>query len=444
MRMMSRSGVPARQPVLHRAIAGLILGAVLAFLLVGLAAVLVARSIALDNALDEAERSAHMVGNDIILPDLPAAIAGDRAAIVRLNAAVADHDAIVRVKVWARDGAIVYSNNPAAIGRRFPLDEKVRAAIDNQASFVDISDLSDPENATERAAAKNGRLVEVYEPLTLGDGRRLAFEMYSTDRRVLAAESELTSQLVPFALLALLVMVLALLPIAISLLRRVGRAQEERGRLLRSALTASDRERRSIASHLHDGIVQDLMGASYALDAVAVSLPEGTSPQLAYLTDKTTSVIRNSVHDLRTLVVDIYPPDLTAVGLAGAIERLATSLRDTGVDVTVTASVADEPSPEIAATLYRCAREFLANVAKHARAKNARVGVESDRDAVALWVVDDGVGLPELGMGHGAETHLGLTLLRDNVVEMGGTLLVTDLQGGGVSAAVRLPCDATI
>jgi signal transduction histidine kinase len=427
--------------VLRGAIAGLVLGAVLAFLLVGLAAVLVARPIALDNAMDEAERSARMVGDDIILPDLPAAIAGDRVAIARLNTALGDHDAIVRVKVWARDGTIVYSNNPAAIGRRFPLDDKVRAAIDNQATFSDISDLSDPENATERAA-RNDRLVEVYEPLTLHDGTRLAFEMYSTDERVLAAESELTSQLVPFALMALLVMVLALLPIGVSLLRRVGRAQEERGRLLRSALTASDRERRSIASHLHDGIVQDLMGAGYALDAVAVSMPEGTPPQLTALADKATSVIRNSVHDLRTLVVDIYPPDLTAFGLAGAIEGLATSLRDTGVDVTVTESLADEPSPEIAAALYRCAREFLANVAKHARAKTARVSVESVRGAVSLWVVDDGVGLPELGQDRRAGAHLGLALLRDNVVDMGGTLLVTDRQGGGVSAAVQLPRDA--
>ena len=59
MRTRSRSGGPARQSVLRRAIVGLILGAVLAFLLVGLAAVLVARPIALDNAMDEAERSAH-------------------------------------------------------------------------------------------------------------------------------------------------------------------------------------------------------------------------------------------------------------------------------------------------------------------------------------------------------------------------------------------------
>jgi signal transduction histidine kinase len=154
-------------------------------------------------------------------------------------------------------------------------------------------------------------------------------------------------------------------------------------------------------------------------------------------------VIRNSVHDLRTLVVDIYPPDLTAFGLAGAIEGLATSLRDTGVDVTVTESLADEPSPEIAAALYRCAREFLANVAKHARAKTARVSVESVRGAVSLWVVDDGVGLPELGQDRRAGAHLGLALLRDNVVDMGGTLLVTDRQGGGVSAAVQLPRDAT-
>ncbi|HEY1570931.1 MAG TPA: hypothetical protein VGG05_06285 [Pseudonocardiaceae bacterium] len=57
--------------------------------------------------------------------------------------------------------------------------------------------------------------------------------------------------------------------------------------------------------------------------------------------------------------------------------------------------------------------------------------------------MDDGIGLPESGMDREAEAHLGLALLRDNVVDIGGTLLVTDRQGGGVSAAVRLPRDAT-
>ncbi|HEY3748738.1 MAG TPA: ATP-binding protein [Pseudonocardiaceae bacterium] len=439
---MSRNGPPARRPVLRRAITGLVLTAVLAFLVVGLAAVLVAHSIAQSNALDEAERSARTIGSDIFLPALPAALAGDTTAIVRLNAEVGNNNSIVRVKVWARDGTIVYSNDAEAIGNHFPLDDKVRAAIDEQKSFVDLSNLDDPENDTERAAAK-GPLVEVYEPLTLADGRRLAFEMYSTDARVVAAEVELTRQLVPFALGGLLVMVLAQLPVAVSLLRRVGRAQEERGRLLRSALTASDRERRSIASDLHDGIVQDLAAVGYTLGAVSAALPEDTAPQITAMTDSATKVVRNSVHDLRTLVIDIYPPDLTAVGLAGAIKGLATSLRDTGVEVTVEAALLDEPSPEIAATLYRCAREFLANATKHARAGKARVILESDKVAASLLVEDDGVGLPEMGLDRRTEGHFGLALLRDNVLDLGGTLQVTNRTGGGVSARVRLPRVAT-
>jgi two-component system NarL family sensor kinase len=430
--------MPARRPVLRRAIVGLVLTAVLAFLVVGFAAVLVAHSIARDNALAEAERSARTVGNDIFLPDLPAALAGDTTAVVRLNRAVGDHDTIVRVKVWARDGTIVYSNDPAAIGHGFPLDDKVRAAIDHQASSVDISNLTDPENDTERKAAK-GPLIEVYEPLTLDDGRRLAFEMYSTDARLVAAEAELTRQIVPFALVGLLVMVLAQLPVAVSLLRRVGRAQEERGRLLRSALMASDRERRSIASDLHDGIVQDLAAVGYTLGAVSAALPEDTAPQITAMTNSATKVVRNSVHDLRTLVIDIYPPDLTAIGLTGAIKGLAISLRDAGVAVTVTAALLDEPSPEIAATLYRCAREFLANAAKHAKAATTSIVLESDRMTATLLVEDDGVGLPAMGLDRREEGHFGLALLRDNVVDLGGTLQVTDRLGGGVSALVRLP-----
>jgi two-component system NarL family sensor kinase len=152
-------------------------------------------------------------------------------------------------------------------------DLAVRQAIERDISNSAMSDPTDPENHAETAT--HGQLVEVYTPLDLPDGRRFAFEVYASDGRVAKAKDQLTGQLVPFALLSLLVLALTQLPVSMWLVRRVSRAQAEHGRLLRSALTASDRERRTIARDLHDGVVQDLAGVGYALEAVSASLPAG-------------------------------------------------------------------------------------------------------------------------------------------------------------------------
>src|SRR6185369_5668068 len=91
--------------------------------------------------------------------------------------------------------------------------------------------------------------------------------MYFPDTRERQAEDDLGDRIVPFALLSLLVLALAQLPVSIWLVRRVTRAQRDRDRMLDQVLVASERERRQLARNLHDGVVQELAGAAYLLDA---------------------------------------------------------------------------------------------------------------------------------------------------------------------------------
>ena len=82
------------------------------------------------------------------------------------------------------------------------------------------------------------------------------------------------------------------------------------------ALSASERERRQIAADLHDGVVQDLAGAGYALAAVARRVEGPTATGVEHVG----RVVRGAVESLRRLMVDIYPPDLSGAGLPGAID----------------------------------------------------------------------------------------------------------------------------
>ena len=425
----------------RRSILALVVTAAVAFGLVATGSVLVARRIARDDVLAEALRSAPTVANAVFVPVLAAVISGDRQAVGLLDRAVrirSRDGSLVRVKVWAGDGTVIYSDAHSLLGKSFPASPHVHAAIAEQQDSVELSELKDAENLTE--VGTFDRLVEVYIPLTLDDGTRVAFEMYSTDARLKASENRLISELVPFALGALLVLLLTQLPVAVWLVRRVGHAQKERGRLLASSLAASERERRNIARDLHDGVVQDLAGAGYGLGAVTRSMPPDTTAGTRHLLEMSCAAVQRSVHDLRTLMVDIHPPDLTADGLENALRDLGGRLRDTAaIEVDVRVAPPAKVDPEVAALLYRCTRECLTNIAKHAAARHAIVQLTGDAVTVRLEVTDDGRGLPPGGFDRRAEGHVGLVLLADATRDLGGQLTVTSGVAGGTTVLLVLP-----
>jgi signal transduction histidine kinase len=424
---------------LHRAVVALVLTALSAFALVSVAAVIAARQIAEQTALSEAERSAQTLGKVVFAPAIPAVLSGDQAAHARLDEAVRArklHGGIARIKVWSRDGEVLYSDAPSAVGRKFPLDDDIARVIDNLTSRTSISDLSAEENFSERDVLGD-HLVEVYVPLVLQSGGRLCLEVYTTTGRIDVARTELTRSVVTYALLSLMLLILAQLPISIGLIRRASRADAERRRLLGNALTASERERQSIARDLHDGVVQDLAGVGYAMGALRTAMPSDTSARTRTTFDGVAQTVRSAVSSLRTLMVDIYPPDLTATGLPFAIEELAKRLRRAGIDVTVRIDLGDELRSELAAAIYRAVRECAANIAQHSGATHAWIDIGGDGRQIVVRVADDGQGVRS--DDDPAPGHLGIQLVHDGIRELGGELAIGPRPEGGTEVVIRLP-----
>jgi signal transduction histidine kinase len=204
-------------------------------------------------------------------------------------------------------------------------------------------------------------------------------------------------------------------------------------------LIASARERRQIARELHDGVVQDLAGVGYAVGALAQSMNPGAGTDTARTLDRVSGAVQDSVARLRTLMVDIYPPDLSSDGLRSAIDGLVIPLRGQGIVVDVDIELSTEPAPEVAATLYRCAREALTNVVKHADATHVTVNLTGDARTVVLRVQDDGRGVEPADLDRRAEGHLGLQLLRDAAKDLGGELSVVTELGAGTGLTLWLP-----
>jgi signal transduction histidine kinase len=265
-------------------------------------------------------------------------------------------------------------------------------------------------------------------------GGRLLFETYDSYSSIAASGRQLWLAFLPAILVTLALLWLVQLPLAWRGARRLREGQAERENLLLHALESSELERRRIARDLHDGAVQDLAGVSFSLTAAA-DAPNGSDADTKAVLREAAAGTRRTIRELRTLLVDIYPPDLHRTGLEAALRDLVAPLapREIAATVDVPPGLSLPPATEI--LLYRCAQEALRNVAAHSQARNVEVRVELDAELARLIVTDDGRGFA----GGVEEGHMGLTLLADLAREAGGRLEIESMPGEGTRVCVEAP-----
>jgi signal transduction histidine kinase len=279
----------------------------------------------------------------------------------------------------------------------------------------------------------------VYLPIRTPSREPLLFEAYFRYSAVVASGARLWDSFAPISLGALLLLELVQLPLAWSLAQRLSKRVREREALLQRALDASEVERRQIASDLHDSVVQDLAGVAYSLAAAARQ--DGGGNGEVTLLEESAGTVRESIKTLRSLLVEIYPPNLQEEGLESALSDLLVRTAGQGVTTELDVSALHAPlSTPVAALVYRAAQEGLRNARNHAHATNVVVRVSTSGDHAVLEVQDNGQGFDaDTATAQAAEGHVGLKGIAGLASDAGGALQVRSELGEGPTFRVEVP-----
>lgn len=429
------SAVSVRQLMLRFTAAG-----VVATLLLAAVIAVLARQAGTREAIDSARQITWVSATGIAEPLLTdGLVRGDPVAVAAFHDAMSRvvlQGSLVRVKLWTPQGRVVYASESRLIGAVFQLDDEELTALAEGRMASGVSDLTKPENRYERSF---GKLLEVYVGVRTVTGAPLLFEAYFDYAAVARTGQQQWRQYAPPVLGGLVLLQLVQIPAAWSLATRLRRHQEAAERLLRNAVDSSDLERRRIAADLHDGLVQELVGVTYALDAARLGTPDSDRDRSVIAA--AASRLRGSVAQLRSQLVEIYPPDLAAVGLSAALQELTADLHAAGVTVVVELDrTVDDLAPDLTRLLFRAAQECLRNVARHSGATQVRVSVRSASGTVRLVVEDDGAGFDGADLARRAEEgHVGLRSLTDLVADAGGRVVVSSAPGRGTCVELVLP-----
>jgi two-component system NarL family sensor kinase len=436
-----RSGSGGPPLSVSAAVGRFALVSVAAILLLGAVGVAIMRSTGTAESIREAKQVTRLVGRGTVEPAVtPGVLRGDPRAIRGLDRLVRRQvlrDPIVRIKIWTPTGRIVYSDEPRLIGTRYELESSHREALRQGTLDADVSDLKAPENRFERSY---GKLLEVYMPIRASNGSPLLFEAYQRFSAISSGGRHLWLSFLPALLGALLLLGVLQLPLAWSMARRLRAGQEERETLLRRALEASDSERRRIARVLHDGVVQELAGVSYSLSAAADRSESAGDAALSEALRNAAGHTRESMRELRSLLVEIYPASLHQAGLEAALRDVLAPLERQGLETSLAVERDLGISGSREALLFRAAQEALRNVLLHAGARRVEVHVSRRNGLARLVVADDGRGFSEDALSRRREEgHLGLRLLADLAAEAGGTFDLDTEPGHGTRVTMEVP-----
>jgi len=440
MRLFPRAGAGSDRAV-GKAVTQFMLAGLAAVAVFGLVSLLVLRELGQRQAVRDARAFALLAGQGIVEPALTdGVLENEPVAMRRLDEIVQERvlgDRVMRVKIWTRDGRIVYSDEPRLIGSTYRLGADEQEVLRSGTVQAELSDLARPENRFERG---QGDVYEVYAGVRARNGTPLVFETYQRASSLVASSRDVWR---PFAiplLVSLLLLWLVQVPLAYRLARNLQRSQRESELLLLRAVESSANERRRIASDLHDGVVQDLAGMSYSLNAVSERISSQVAPDITAALREAAARARGAVRQLRTLLVEIHPPNLRSTGLHAALVDLLAPLPPNGIETELSFPDEIQVRPEVEQLIFRAVAEAVRNVQRHSHAKHVRVSIAELDARLRVAVTDDGVGFsPSDRERRKLEGHLGLTLLQELAERHGGNLEISSVPEQGTSFVLVVP-----
>jgi two-component system, NarL family, sensor histidine kinase UhpB len=211
------------------------------------------------------------------------------------------------------------------------------------------------------------------------------------------------------------------------------RLENERRESAREALMAQESERQRIARELHDEIGQVLTGLVLQSESLTRRVPSELIGPLEELRE----TAREGAEDVRRIARRLRPEALDELGLQSALVALTSAFGEqAGIQVERhLAPSLPTLSREAELVIYRVAQESLTNIARHAQASRADVRLTSENGIVALYIRDNGRGLPR-----GADrSSSGIRGMHERAILIGARLTMASAPEGGTEVRLQVP-----
>ncbi len=200
------------------------------------------------------------------------------------------------------------------------------------------------------------------------------------------------------------------------------------------ALDTGAAEIRRIERDLHDGAQARLVAMGMTLDAAGQIIDTNPEAARALLYEARDASVK-ALAELRNLVRGIHPPILADRGLAEAIKALA---MDSPMRIHLASDLYGRASAPVESAAYFAVSELLANVSKHAEARETWIDIRYTDGMLRIGVTDNGHGGADPARGSG------LRGIERRLAAFDGVLAVSSPPGGPTAVTMEIPCELSL
>ena len=212
--------------------------------------------------------------------------------------------------------------------------------------------------------------------------------------------------------------------------------QEQLRSLASELLLTEERERRRIATDLHDHIGQTLAITKIKLGALKDLLPpHDCRGQI----DDIRALVEQTIQYTKSLTFELSPPILYELGFEATIEWLAEQMQKQHY---ILFDFEDDGSPkpldrDVSILLFQALRELFMNIVKHSQAHQVTVSLRRVADTMQISVEDDGIGFDASKIDK--VMTFGFFSIRERLKYFGGTFEMDTAPGRGTRITLTSP-----
>ncbi len=208
---------------------------------------------------------------------------------------------------------------------------------------------------------------------------------------------------------------------------------------MQGILEAEEKERKRIASDLHDGVGQLMSAAWLNLQAFKeqINLTDETHQQLF---DKSVALVDESCKEVRSVSHNMMPNALLQKGLINAVREFIHQVSSKKLSINLQTDGLHKPIPShVEMVLYRVIQESVNNVIKHAAANNLDISINQETDGVDVMIEDNGKGFDPINLKN--KDGIGLSNIKNRVQYLKGKVEWNSAPDEGTLVAIHIPIE---
>jgi len=220
----------------------------------------------------------------------------------------------------------------------------------------------------------------------------------------------------------------------------IQRKAQELQKLFVQTMSILEDERQRIAADMHDEVISHIVGALYEVETCMQLRQDSKDLHQHFLLLK--QLLNGAVENTRTSIYNLWPATLDHMGLIPALRELFSQQeRSSGIHHSLHIVGPDndlEPNARIA--VYRIVQEALNNVYHHAGATSVDTVIRFGPRRARIVVQDNGDGFDVDAVSRAPlGQHLGLIVMRERALSIGGNLRVVSQPGKGSQVVLEVP-----